>query len=125
MEMRTGRPLGARRPLRGPSKDPMTRAREIWCRRTLSSGDELDLQAGGVIADTGKPTVEPGWMPASSAGEALGAWERGTLTRLLARNPEREDLTLVDAILDAEAGANAAERATALDSELTANKDQL
>lgn len=45
-------------------------------------------------------------------------------TRFLARNPEREDLTIVDAICDVEAGANAAERATALDSELPANKDQ-
>jgi hypothetical protein len=45
-------------------------------------------------------------------------------TRFLARNSEREDLTIVDAILDVEAGADAAERATALDSELTANKDQ-
>jgi hypothetical protein len=41
-------------------------------------------------------------------------------TRFLARNPERVDLTIVDV----EAGANAAERATALDSELPANKDQ-
>jgi len=117
----------------------------------LSSGDELDFRTGALHPDPAKLAVAPGGVAPTGALQAWDrdtlthllerlssdparAWsasgESFTLiaraderTRFLAQGADLEGLTVIDAILDVEPSASAAERALALDLELKAGRE--
>lgn len=117
----------------------------------LSSGDELDFRTGALHPDPAKVAVAPVGVSLSNelqawdhdtvthllerlSSDPARAWsasgETFTLvaraderTRFLARDADLKGLTVIDAILDVEPSANAAERAMALDLELKAGRE--